>query len=110
AVNHLNDFYNWKEDDFIRLEDVGPKVAASVSDFFGLSETRHIIDKLERRGVNLSNHHKKEESTDGTFAGKTFLFTGTLHHFKRSDAEALVEEKGGTIVSGVSSKLHYLVV
>ena len=42
--------------------------------------------------------------------GQTFLFTGTLHKLKRSDAEELVEKNGGKIVSGVSSKLNYLVV
>ena len=43
-------------------------------------------------------------------AGQAFLFTGTLTQLKRSDAEALVEKNGGKIVSGVSSKLNYLVV
>jgi DNA ligase (NAD+) len=41
---------------------------------------------------------------------QTFLFTGTLSKLKRSEAEALAEQHGGKIVSGVSSKLNYLVV
>ena len=43
-------------------------------------------------------------------AGQSFLFTGTLAKLKRSEAEALAEENGGKIVSGVSAKLNYLVV
>jgi DNA ligase (NAD+) len=42
--------------------------------------------------------------------GLSFLFTGTLPTLKRSEAEALVEENGGEILSGVSAKLNYLVV
>ena len=42
--------------------------------------------------------------------GQTFLFTGTLARLKRSEAEAMVEKNGGTIIGGVSSKLNYLVV
>jgi DNA ligase (NAD+) len=42
--------------------------------------------------------------------GQSFLFTGTLTKLKRSEAEEMVEQNGGTIVSGVSSKLNYLVV
>jgi DNA ligase (NAD+) len=68
-----------------------------------------MLDELERLGLNLINQKSKEAAT-GIFSGKTFLFTGTLSQFKRSNAEALVEEKGGKIVSGVSSKLDYLVV
>jgi DNA ligase (NAD+) len=46
----------------------------------------------------------------GNLAGVTFLFTGTLPTLKRSDAEAMAEENGGQILSGVSTKLNYLVV
>jgi DNA ligase (NAD+) len=109
-VEHLRDLYDWDEQKLATLEDVGPKVAASVAHFFATPENRHLIDLLERNGVNLSNHHKNRSQGEGMLAGKTFLFTGTLSHFKRSDAEARVEEKGGVIVSGVSSKLNYLVV
>ena len=42
--------------------------------------------------------------------GQTFLFTGSLMQLKRTDAEEMVEKNGGKIVSGVSSKLNYLVV
>lgn len=45
-----------------------------------------------------------------TIAGHTFLFTGTLTEFTRAEAEALVEANGGKVVSGVSTKLNYLVV
>ena len=48
--------------------------------------------------------------TGGNLSGQTFLFTGTLTQLKRSDAEAMVEENGGKVVAGVSSKLNYLVV
>jgi len=49
-------------------------------------------------------------ATAGNLQGLTFLFTGTLPTLKRGDAEQTVEEHGGKIVSGVSSKLNYLVV
>ncbi len=103
-------FYNWDVEKLATLEDVGPKVATSVADFFARPENRRIIDMLGEAGVNLVNEHKGQSQADGTLASKTFLFTGTLSRFKRSDAEALVEAKGGSILGGVSSKLNYLVV
>jgi len=110
AVEHISEFYSWQDEQFMALEDVGPKVATAVSDFFKLPENRHMIDELAAAGVNLANLRRQKKNSDGVLAGKTFLFTGTLTHFRRSDAETMVEEKGGTIASGVSSKLHYLVV
>ena len=53
---------------------------------------------------------KKETHTSGNLNGQTFLFTGTLLQLKRSEAEEMVEANGGKLVSGVSSKLNYLVV
>lgn len=110
SVEHIRDLYERTEEELVALEDVGPKVAASVAHFFKTPENRHMIDMLEQAGVNLENHHKGHKEGTGELAGKTFLFTGTLSQFKRSDAEALVEEKGGALLSGVSSKLNYLVV
>jgi DNA ligase (NAD+) len=78
--------------------------------FFKAQENRHILELLEKEGVNLSNQQKNQTPTDGLLSGKSFLFTGTLKKFKRSDAESMVEEKGGNILNTVSSKLHYLVV
>jgi DNA ligase (NAD+) len=110
AVSDIREFYDWDTEKLLTLEDVGPKVATSVIDFFSRSENREIIEKLRTAGVNLVNEHKGQKSGTGELAGKTFLFTGTLTQLKRGDAEAMVEEKGGSILSGVSSKLNYLVV
>ncbi|MBS1585862.1 MAG: NAD-dependent DNA ligase LigA [Bacteroidetes bacterium] len=110
AVTNLKDLYDWDVEKLTSLEDIGPKVATSVAHFFSQEENRHMLDVLEQEGVNMVNTLKGQAPTDGAFSGKTFLFTGTLHKFKRSEAEELVESKGGAILSGVSSKLNYLVV
>ena len=110
AASDIREFYTWDADRFSTLEDIGPKVAGSVVDFFAREENREVIKKLDEAGVNLLNEHKGESAADGELAGKTFLFTGTLSHFKRSDAEKMVEDKGGSILGGVSAKLNYLVV
>lgn len=110
AVTHIKDFYDWDVEKLSTLEDIGPKVATSVAQFFHNEENRHMIDLLEKEGLNLVNQHKGGEQESGELAGKTFLFTGTLAKMKRSEAEALAEAKGATLLSGVSSKLNYLVV
>lgn len=110
AVTHIRDFYDWDVEKLSTLEDIGPKVASSVAQFFHNEENRHMLDMLEKEGLNLVNQHKGGEQATGELAGKTFLFTGTLTKMKRSEAEAMAEAKGGSILSGVSSKLNYLVV
>lgn len=111
AVEHLKDLSNWNEEQLCTLEDIGPKVAGSVHQFFQTHENIHLLEELEALGLTLTNQHKKTGNEEGgALSGKTFLFTGTLSHFKRNDAEAMVEERGGKLLSGVSSKLDFLVV
>ncbi|MBZ0100414.1 MAG: DNA ligase (NAD(+)) LigA, partial [Taibaiella sp.] len=104
------DLYEWDEEKLISLEDIGPKVASSVAAFFHNPENRDMLDELEQAGVNLVNKHSGHKQSGGELSGKTFLFTGTLAQLKRSEAEQMVEDRGGSILSGVSSKLNYLVV
>ena len=107
-VTHLLDFKNFSIEELQQMDDVGVKVAASIQQFFDNDDNIQMIKKLETLGVNMES--KAEAIVEGPFTGQTFLFTGTLPVLKRSEAEEMVEKNGGKLLSGVSSKLNYLVV
>jgi len=109
AVSHLLEFKNFTIDQLLELEDIGPKVAGSIHHFFSNKANLQMLEQLEGLGLRLTNE-KKEMASEGNLQGLTFLFTGTLPTLKRGDAEQMAEDHGGKIVSGVSSKLNYLVV
>jgi DNA ligase (NAD+) len=109
SVNHLLNFQDLSLENLQNLEDVGPKVGGSIYGFFRNRDNIQMLQKLEKLGLKLKNE-KKDIAKGGNLAGQTFLFTGTLPTLKRSDAEEMVELNGGQLVSGVSSKLNYLVV
>ncbi len=108
-IKHLLDLKDCSEEDLLQWEDIGPKVAGSIMHFFANSMNIHMLETLQELGLQMKNE-KKQLDTGGTLSGQTFLFTGTLNKLKRSEAESMAEEQGGKIVSGVSSKLNYLVV
>jgi DNA ligase (NAD+) len=109
AVDNLLDLQNFDEEALQNLEDVGPKVAGSVVQFFNNKQNIELIKALEKVGLQLKNE-KKDFTSGGSLVGQSFLFTGTLAKLKRGEAEEIVEQNGGTILTGVSSKLNYLVV
>lgn len=109
SVDHLLDFRKFSLEDLENLEDVGPKVAGSIHHFFSNKNNIDMLHQLEKSGIQLKNL-SKEIKSGANLSGQTFLFTGTLPTLKRSEAEAMVEDNGGQILSGVSSKLNYLVV
>ncbi len=109
VVSHIMDFKDYSIEHLQTLEDVGIKVATSVHRFFDNEDNLHVIQQLEQSGVNLANK-KKQTIKAGNLSGLSFLFTGTLSKIKRSEAEEMVEQKGGSVLNSVSSKLSYLVV
>ncbi|TAL49848.1 MAG: DNA ligase (NAD(+)) LigA, partial [Chitinophagaceae bacterium] len=109
SVNHLLDLQHYSLEELQNLEDIGPKVGNSIYRFFRNKDNIHLLQQLEKLGLKLKNE-KKDFAKGGNLSGQTFLFTGTLPTLKRSDAEGMVEQNGGQILGGVSSKLNYLVV
>lgn len=108
-VDYLPDYTRFSMEQLQELDDVGPKVAESIYQFFHNEKNLSLLQELEGLGLNLRNEKEKLNDT-GTLTGQTFLFTGSLKKLKRSEAEAMVEKSGGSVLSGVSSKLNYLIV
>ncbi len=107
-INHLLDLTSITEEQLLEFEDIGVKVANSIVQFFHDPAQLNMIESLIQLGLNVAQ--TSHQQTDGSLTGLNFLFTGTLTQLKRADAEEIVEAKGGHILSGVSSKLNYLVV
>lgn len=106
-VAKLTDFKNWKEEDYLHLEDVGPKVAQSLFQFFTDDDNIALIESLSTLGVNI---YKTETIlASNKLEGKTFLCTGTMTRYSRDEIKLLVEKNGGKNLSAVSANLDYLI-
>jgi DNA ligase (NAD+) len=90
------------------VHEVGPKVAASIVEFFSEAANRQLIKKLNKVGVHPTA--EKREVKSDKFAGKSFVFTGGLANRSREEAAELVQQHGGKISGSVSKKTDYVVV
>ena len=96
------------EDPLAQVEDVGPVVATSIRDWFAQEANRDLLRRLAETGVRMT-HEASGEAVDPRFAGKTFVFTGTLSKMSRDQAQARVVERGGKAAGSVSRKTDYVV-
>jgi DNA ligase (NAD+) len=95
-------------EDLTQIHEVGPVVAQSLHDFFALPETKAVLKKIKRAGVNLQRL-PEEVRSEGALTGKTFVFTGEMVNFTRGQAEARVKALGGRASGSVSAKTDYVV-
>ena len=79
-------------------------MAKSIYEFFHNDDNIALLNRLKLLGIQMEG--KVVEKVEGGLTGQTFLFTGTLSKMKRSEAEQRVEDHGGEILGGVSSKLN----
>lgn len=90
----------------VSIDEIGPKVAESVTFYFSLPTNRSLIERLQMFGVRP----KPPVSEKGTkLLGKTFVVTGTLQRFSREEIHRLIEREGGKASGSVSSKTSFLV-
>ncbi len=89
------------------LADIGEKIAQSIIGWYNVEENRQLLEKLKAAGVTLKSQAKQINT--GLFKDKTFLFTGTLEMLTRAQAQELVEQNGGKVLSSISKNTTYLV-
>ena len=92
-----------------KAQEIGPKVAASIRQFFGEKSNNELVESLRSAGLHFEYTGPKLDSQAGPLRGKTFVLTGTLPTLKREEAKQRLEEAGAKIVGSVSSKTSFVV-
>jgi len=96
------------EEELLQVEEVGPRVAEAILEFFREKRNLAVIEKLRKAGLQFEQ--KKARKAEGKLAGKQFVLTGTLPTYSREQATRLIEEAGGRVIGSVSKKTDYVVV
>src|SRR5277367_4473338 len=96
---------NASEEELQQVNEVGPRIAQSLVEFFHEAKNRALLKELQEHGLRLTGT-RKERGTK--LAGKTFVITGTLPHYSRDEAKKMLEDAGGKVTGSVSKKTDYL--
>ena len=88
------------------VNEVGPRVAQAIVEFFAEEKNRLLVDKLREAGLTFTAEKKV---TTTTLEGLTFVLTGTLPTMTREEAKELIESAGGKVSGSVSKKTSFVV-
>ncbi|PYV78550.1 MAG: DNA ligase (NAD(+)) LigA [Acidobacteria bacterium] len=103
---NMQDLVKASEEELQQVEEVGPRIAKSIVEFFDEPKNRELVDELRAAGLTLKGK-KKERGTK--LSSKTFVLTGTLANYSRDEAKKMIEDAGGKVTGSVSKKTDYVV-
>ena len=101
----IDSIINASVEDISSIEGFGEIMAKSAFEYFAMPQTKELILKLRDKGVNMFS---KKEVKDNRFSGKTFVLTGTLPTYSRTEATEIIESFGGKASSSVSKKTDFV--
>jgi DNA ligase (NAD+) len=102
----LDAIMNASAEELEEVNEVGPRIAESIVEFFADEHNRKLVGDLRKAGLTFTGQ-KKEKGTK--LAGKTFVLTGTLVRHTRDEAKKMIEDAGGRVSGSVSKKTDYVV-
>jgi DNA ligase (NAD+) len=106
AFGSIENLAGASEEELLSIREIGPQVAQSIMAFFNTPRNRNVIQRMIEAGVQPVSEEKR---LGGRFAGKNFVFTGTLSQLSRDAAKRIVEKEGGHATGSVSRKTDYVI-
>ncbi|WP_103108410.1 NAD-dependent DNA ligase LigA [Brevibacillus reuszeri] len=98
------------EEALTQIDEIGPKMAASLTNYFSQPQAEAVIERLKAAGVNMEYKGIRIESgAELPFSGKTIVLTGTLTQMSRQEAEEAIARMGGKVTGSVSKKTDLVI-
>jgi DNA ligase (NAD+) len=111
AFDDVNAIMTATEEQLTAIDGVGPTIAQSIGRWFSIDRNRRLLERLRAAGVDPPGEHgQQREIVDASFAGLTFVLTGSLENRTRDEAADEIAARGGKVTSSVSKKTSYVVV
>jgi DNA ligase (NAD+) len=110
AYNSIDEIAIATEEELAEIPGIGPKIAESIASYFQVSANQEVVAKLRAAEVNLAQEPRQVSSEGQPLAGQTFVVTGTLSGFSRTEAQSRIKDLGGKVTSSVTKNTDYVVV
>ncbi|MGW6495967.1 NAD-dependent DNA ligase LigA [Nonomuraea angiospora] len=108
-MRSIDRIMNASEEELAAVEGIGPRVAATIREWFSVDWHREIIDRWRAAGVRMEDEPAPDKGPQ-TLEGLTFVVTGTLEGYTRDSAADAITSRGGKVSGSVSKKTSFLVV
>lgn len=108
ALHDIDTLATATYDRLIGIEDIGPRIAESIINYFSSPQNRSIIERLREAGLQMSVPEGHDSRLSDTFAGKTIVISGTFTRHSRDEYKTIIEAHGGKNGSSVSKNTDFI--
>jgi len=109
AVGSMERLMAMTQEELTAIEEVGPKIAESIADFFAVEGNRAIIDRLRGHGLCMALAPSEVQEVGDRLKGLSFVVSGVFRNFSRDSIKEHIERNGGKVSGSISSKTSYVV-
>jgi DNA ligase (NAD+) len=103
----IDELINADPDQLTAVREIGPKIAASIINYFSDGENLEIIERLRKKGIRFKNEEEFIQKTS-KLEGSTVVISGVFNRHSREEYKELIEKHGGKIASSVSSRTSFI--
>jgi DNA ligase (NAD+) len=97
------------EEELVNIDEIGERIAQSVTAFFEVEENRILVQRLKEAGVQMELAAEQFAHHTDILNGNTFVISGVFNKVSRNELKKLIEDNGGKVSGSISSKTNYLV-
>ena len=108
AMHDIDTLMSADIDALTAVDDIGPRIAQSVVDFFSHPINRDIVERLRAAGVRMAMPEQADDAQSDLFAGRTIVISGTFVHHSRDEYKEIIERNGGKKAGSVSKKTDFI--
>lgn len=108
AVGSIDTLMTMPEEQLTAIEDIGPRIAQSIVQYFADERNRQIVERLRNAGVQMAVSDEAAAARTDLLAGKSIVISGTFTLHSRDEYKEMIELNGGKNVGSISKKTDYL--
>jgi len=108
AVRNIDNLMAMSREELVALDDVGPRIADSIIEFFAYEPNLKLVERLRAAGVQMSLPEEDLSDHTDLLAGKSIGISGVFSIHSREEYKALIEKNGGKNVGSISKKTDYV--
>lgn len=109
AVRDIDTLMSLSESELTAIDDIGPRIAASIIGYFAYPGNRETIERLRGYGLKMVIPAEANEGRTDILAGKNIVISGTFSRHSREEYKEMIERNGGKNVSSVSKKTSFII-